>query len=302
MSEITHMQYLLDNLQVRRFPKQKKAFAEYVSRFTDKVHVEKGMNKNIIVGDIEKAKVIFTAHYDTCAWMPFPNFIAPMCKWFFPVQILTTMIIVVFVMGLIAYTAFLVTKNIDSALNISKIFIFAVLFLMLFGPSNKHTANDNTSGAAALLMLMERLGDDVAYVFFDNEEIGLLGSAAFASKYKKIVKDKIIINMDCISDGDNIMLLCSKKLKKSDDYGKIIDAITGFESDKNLLTPKSAFYPSDQANFKKTIAVCALNKHPVFGYSIGKIHTHHDTVADEENLNVITELMYCISRRVNNER
>ena len=30
-----------------------------------------------VLGDPETAKVVFSAHYDTCARLPFPNFIAP---------------------------------------------------------------------------------------------------------------------------------------------------------------------------------------------------------------------------------
>ena len=52
------------------------------------------------------------------------------------------------------------------------------------GKPNKHTANDNTSGVITLLELMNRLSPEqkerTAFVFFDNEENGMLGSAFFA--------------------------------------------------------------------------------------------------------------------------
>ncbi len=37
----------------------------------------KGINNNIIIGNIEKAKIFCTAHYDTQAVLPFPNLIVP---------------------------------------------------------------------------------------------------------------------------------------------------------------------------------------------------------------------------------
>ena len=51
----------------------------------------------------------------------------------------------------------------------------------------------------------------------------------------------------------------------------------------------SAFYPSDQINFKTTFAVASLKKKPVFGYYMDKIHTPKDTVCEEENLRYLCE-------------
>jgi hypothetical protein len=33
--------------------------------------------RNIVIGNPDTAKVLYTAHYDTCARLPFPNFITP---------------------------------------------------------------------------------------------------------------------------------------------------------------------------------------------------------------------------------
>lgn len=296
-----YIEEILAEYQIRKSKKQKAKFAEYAKSKSEEngfsCKVEKGFNKNIIAGDIEKAEIIYTAHYDTCAWMPFPNFIAPMNMWFFPLQIIVIAAAVIIIMGTISLLSMAVTKDSQTSALIGEITIFALLALLLFGPANKHTANDNTSGTAALLMIMEKmpenLKDKTTFVFFDNEEAGLLGSMAFASKYKKVLKGKLIVNMDCISDGDNLMFLCSKTLRKAEEYESIANAIKSFDgkNNKNILLPKSAFYPSDQANFKKTIAVCALEKRPFFGYCIGKIHTHRDTVVDMDNLNTITDIM-----------
>ena len=58
------------------------------------------------------------------------------------------------------------------------------LWWMLDGKANRHTANDNTSGVAAVMELMARLPEEqrskAAFILFDNEEKGMLGySAAF---------------------------------------------------------------------------------------------------------------------------
>ena len=74
---------VLTEYQVRKTKKQKSAFIEYVKTYSDSLgytnSIEKGSfgAKNIIVGDPESAKVVYTAHYDTCARLPFPNFITP---------------------------------------------------------------------------------------------------------------------------------------------------------------------------------------------------------------------------------
>ena len=74
---------VLSEYQVRKTKKQRGAFIDYVSRYADslgyKIGTEKGSlgANNIIVGDPESAKVVYTAHYDTCARLPFPNFITP---------------------------------------------------------------------------------------------------------------------------------------------------------------------------------------------------------------------------------
>lgn len=49
--------------------------------------------------------------------------------------------------------------------------------------------------------------DKAAFVLFDHEEIGMVGSYSFAKKHKEILKDKLIVNLDCVSDGDHILVM-----------------------------------------------------------------------------------------------
>ena len=48
-------------------------------------------------------------------------------------------------------------------------------------------------------------------------------------------------------------------------------------------------YPSDQSNFKCTVAVAALNKHKHIGYYMNRIHTAKDIIFDEENIRILKE-------------
>ena len=75
--------YVLENHQVRKSKKQKQAFGDFLESYAaDRGYtfqVEKGFlgARNLVVGDPDSARVVYTAHYDTCPVLPFPNFITP---------------------------------------------------------------------------------------------------------------------------------------------------------------------------------------------------------------------------------
>ena len=73
---------ILDHFQVRKTKKQKEEFRKYIIHELNQYGYcpsiqHKGINNNIIIGNIEKAKIFCTAHYDTQAVLPFPNLIVP---------------------------------------------------------------------------------------------------------------------------------------------------------------------------------------------------------------------------------
>jgi Zn-dependent M28 family amino/carboxypeptidase len=94
---------------------------------------------------------------------------------------------------------------------------FGLLALMMKGPANRTTMNDNTSGVAALIGIMTALPEEMrrqcAFVFFDNEEMGMLGSSAFRKKHGKRMQSVPLINLDCIGDGDTLLLAASKAFR-----------------------------------------------------------------------------------------
>ena len=69
--------------QVRKTKQQKTAFLGYLRGFAEErgysLKIEKGSfgARNAVVGDPDRARVVYTAHYDTCPVLPFPNFITP---------------------------------------------------------------------------------------------------------------------------------------------------------------------------------------------------------------------------------
>ena len=52
---------------------------------------------------------------------------------------------------------------------------------------------------------------NTAFVFFDLEEAGMIGSSRFAKVHKKVMKQKLLVNFDCVSDGDHFLIVHSKK-------------------------------------------------------------------------------------------
>ena len=73
---------LLPAYEVRKRKEQKTAFIDMLrTHFGDRMRVETCgslvKSRNSVIGDPETADAVYTAHYDTCAGLPFPNFITP---------------------------------------------------------------------------------------------------------------------------------------------------------------------------------------------------------------------------------
>ena len=294
---------ILRDFEVRKTKKQKTHFIEYVREiFGDRMKLEESgtlvKSRNIIIGDPSRAKKIFTAHYDTCARLFIPNFITPFN---IPVYLIYQ-IIVGIVLLVIPFGLSLLATMFTNSFILTEIALFipflAEMYLITSGPANPHTANDNTSGVVCVLELAARLvhDPDCAFVLFDNEELGLFGSAAFAKKYPDIRKNTIVINFDCVSDGDTIVSIASKRAELTKDWAQInarASSVFSKYGKSHLPSPKrGTIYPSDQFNFKNSIAFCALKKSKCrfIGYYMDKIHTPRDTVFDKSNIDAICEL------------
>lgn len=166
--------------------------------------------------------------------------------------------------------------------------------LMIAGPANKHTYNDNSSGVVTLLetalSLPPQLQDKVCFVFFDNEELGLLGSALFKRRRRKTMSDKLLINFDCVSDGDHILILPSKAVRKRPELMDLLRRSFVSQGNKTItVCQKSLLYPSDQANFNLGVGVAAFKKAPVIGLYTDRIHTPRDIVFDEANIQLLRD-------------
>lgn len=290
---------VLENYEIRKSKKQKTAFIGAVTDYARaqgySVQVEKRSMgcRNIVIGDPERAKYLITAHYDTCAGMLLPNFVTPfnlvlyLCYQFLLVGLIFV------AAGVAGYAVQLLTDNAELAYFVTMLAYFMLLILMMIGPANRHTANDNTSGVVTVLeiaaSLPQNLRERVCFVLFDLEEAGLIGSAAYRKAHKKQTNSQIVINLDCVGDGDELLLIPGKKIRSDKALMAKCSAVCGTFGKKKLSVHKKglAVYPSDQNNFPLGIAVAAFRRKKGIGLYYGRIHTHRDTILDRTNVNIL---------------
>lgn len=294
---------IFEKHEIRKTKEQKSAFREFVTGYAKdegySTKIERaGKADNIIVGNPDNAKVIYTAHYDTPPGVPFPNLITPKC---IPLYILYQIFIIALLYTvpilLMTLVPHIIIKN--GGNESWKVILFIVgyaimlfeLYLLIAGPANKHNANDNTSGISVLLELMhampEEIRDNVAFIFFDLEERGTLGSACYKKKHKAAVQNTPIINFDCVGDGDHILLAARKNASVLEE--KLVRAYTSTATITSEVVTKGVYYPSDQKNFDLGVGVGAFTMSKRGILYTDKIHTKRDTVCKEENIDYLVE-------------
>ena len=293
-------QTVMSDFQVRKSKKQKEAFRAWLCGELEAAgyvpKIEKGFAaRNVVVGDPDAARVIFSAHYDTCAVLPIPNFITPRNMFFYLCYQMLFLLIFLAVVFVFDFTFFLLTDApAEVGIGLSYLLCIFMVWWILDGKANRHTANDNTSGVITLLetalALPEKERGKVCFVFFDNEEKGLFGSAAFTKAHKKAKKETLNINFDCVSDGDYIQFFPGRPLKKDKEaLDRIESAFEGRGEKKTEVVRGPGFYPSDNKAFRRGVGVCALRRKRVIGYYMSRIHTNRDTVLEEENIELLRD-------------
>lgn len=290
---------VLQCFPIRKSKKQKQAFRDAVQSYLKTIGYDSAIEqgrlgaKNIVIGNPETAKFLVTAHYDTPAAMPFPNLITPCNFWpFLGYQILITVLI--FAIALVpGFLLVLAGVSADIAVRTWSISLYALLVLMLFGPANKNNANDNTSGVVTVLEIAksmpENYRDQVCFVLFDLEEAGLIGSASYQKAHKKHTANQLVLNLDCVGDGNEIMMFPTKNLLKYSAKMDQFRKITGTWGEKSIALREIgfAYYPSDQKHFPYGVGIAAFNRSNWAGLYCSRIHTKKDTVLEETNVNIL---------------
>ena len=312
---LAHPMDILCQFPLRKNRAQKERFRSAVQSYGEKlgyaVTTEKGRFGacNILLGDPETAKFLVTAHYDTCANMLLPNFITPCNVPLYLLYQLGLVLVIAFAAILLAIAeglciagfSWLVGRNLGDGWIIflglagpsfAGFNVIALVLLQFFGPANRTNANDNTSGVVTLLEIARTMPDNqrhkVCFVLFDLEEAGLIGSSSYRRKHKKASNNQMVLNLDCVGDGDHIMMFPTKRLRKDRKKLTSLYRACGYFGKKSLLIhEKGAFvYPSDQKHFPYGVGICALRKHKKILY-MSRIHTKKDTVLEQTNVNIL---------------
>lgn len=283
---------------VRKTKKQKQAFREAVQSYAEQLGypctVESGSlgSRNLVIGNPEQADYLVTAHYDTCARLPIPNFLTPCNFWPFLLWQVVLVLLILGVCILMGLGVGFLTGSGAIGSWCGYLMIWVILALMLIGPANPSNANDNTSGVVTLLEIAKSMPGNqrkkVCFVLFDLEEAGLIGSASYRKAHKSQTDRQMVLNLDCVGDGDYLTLFPTKRLKKDRKRLTSLYKACGYFGKKSILVHEQgfSFYPSDQANFPWGVGICALNKRGKTLY-LSRIHTKKDTILERTNVNLL---------------
>ena len=295
---------VLNQFPVRKTKQQKQEFREavqaYVTGMGYPVAVEEGSfgSRNIVIGDPEHAKILVTAHYDTPAGFLLPNFVTP-CNLVvflaYQFAVVGLLVIVSILAGVLVGVPF---ANPDLGSLVGVIVYWVLLLMIRFGPANKNNVNDNTSGVVTVLEIIRTLlpahRDRVCFVLFDLEEAGLVGSASYRKRHKAATATQIVLNLDCVGDGNEILFFPSKKLKKDARQMAWLKRCCGYYGKKRIIVREKGFasYNSDHKNFPLSAGIGAFHRKKGIGLYLSRIHTSRDTILEETNVNI---LRACIS-------
>lgn len=260
-------------------------------------------HENIIFGNPEHAQVIFTAHYDTPSAMPVPNLMTPRNIPLFALY-QTGIILVLLLCAVAAFVcAQLLGHNQRLSLVAALVVYYALLMLMIVGPANKNNVNDNTSGVAAVLETMARLPqqarEQCAFILFDNEEKGCLGSRAYAAAHRQIKKQTLLINMDCVGVGEHILLIGKNYARAKGEYALL----------ERSFVPRDGLQPhfygitgsmcnTDHKAFRCGVALVACKCKKGIGFYTPDIHTRRDTHAEQKNLDYIADSLCAFAQEL----
>ncbi len=309
---MSYLEEIVSRFPVRRTTEQKQAFRDWAVEeirslgYTAKVE-QNGRNDNIVVGNPEKAPVLLTAHYDTPGVNFLPNLMLPRSPLLHFLYVLLNVLILLVISGVLMLAAGAVTGSPGIARAAWIVTYFGLLLLMNFGGiPNKNNVNDNTSGVATLMTLMAQLPPEArqnaAFILFDNEEKGMMGSKAYARDHQQVAYTRMTVNLDCVGVGENILVISRKLAREHREFAYFQRHMEAISTRKvHLFDSKGSVSNSDWKNFKSGATIMACKKAPVVGFYTPHIHTSRDTAADEGNITAIADaLAGCIAEMKTN--
>jgi hypothetical protein len=297
---------------VRRRKKQKENFREYLKtemKNSEYTLITNGCkkNKNMITNN-KDFKVVVMAHYDT------PNITLIMklgsiiekinifAKFGFNNRYIRIGMLAISMFIIMGFPVIILKpiKETYSSIYLGILCIlFAIGLIQVKTTPNKNNYNDNTSGVLTLLAVADKLKNskyknDVLFIFTDNEERGLKGSEEIAKSKEFDFKNKIIINLDCVGNGDTMI---TSYINAEDLVNPFISAlIYKMQKEFNNINIGSHIYKeledSDYLKFKqgKSISL-ALMKKTRFNYIFPNVHTNKDKVINLSFIELISKVI-----------
>lgn len=315
-----YLEYLEKNIKekymIRGRKKEKEDFRKFIISEMQKSNYEAEefkyktyINENTVnvESNVENSKIIFTAHYDT----PPKNLFFILINIINLVQRLfgvnkVSNILFVLILSLLIKVFFKLSYNYGIIIYSILIFEAVLLIVGFLCMKNKNNMIDNTSGVVGLLNLAKMFDgrEDVGFIFFDNEEIGLKGSKGAAKRlYGKkdiCMKDKLIVNLDCICSKSDL----DEWIISTTDYNKDSESTRDNFIDKlsreiKVIKKKKAS-KTDYLSFKEnsSISIGKYSKGIISGHYLKDIHSYKDKTLYISDIESLTNKLYNISKEV----
>ncbi len=305
---VTYHEQLMQQFPVRRTSKQKADFrAWFLQTVKEMGYAAQEENpkghKNLVLGNPEQARVTLTAHYDTPARAFLANVMFPCSKLHFVLRQVYMIGMMIGLGALVGVPVGLLAGDWYPGFVVGWLVYMGLLMMMLFGPANPNNANDNTSGVAAILETLARIPAEergkIAAILFDDEEKGLLGAKAYAKAHKAVKEESLIINLDCVGNGDQLLLIASKEARELPQYAALMDCMVSSDGRTvQHLALEKCRVNSDQKNFRQAVAVLACKKGKGGLLYADRIHTIHDTLCDQGNIDHLAAGLEAFVRRI----
>ncbi len=299
----------VDNFPKRIRRKEKNRFLDYITEKITNLGYEIKQTKGRYIfksvnleTENDDADIILGAHYDTPTILPF------FFEYLFKIFGHTRQFFMIFGLFLLyAGFKFIASEFPDYNWLFTTIkYLFWLSFITILIP-NPNNRNDNTSGVVTLLAVAEKLSHyehlkkRVKFVFFDNEELGLLGSFMQAKKWKKQqfpAKTKKFITVGCVGRGEVPVIIYHKK----DTLAKNLHEIFIKKSQKARII-RLPFYPlSDNyiLGSSGAVNISWMDKTVIpGGYYIRNIHSPKDKDVDYNKLEIVTNVLFELFKQGN---
>lgn len=306
---MNYLEEITSRFPIRRKGEQKKAFRDWavaeIRSMGYSVKVEQSglqCHENIIVGNPEKAPVLFTAHYDTPGRALLPNILLPrnpVCYFLYQMLIVLILLAGSAVMLMLGS----LTGNAEAARLMWIVTYFGILLWMSFGGiANKNNVN-STSGLAALMTIMAQLPEEdrakAAFILFDNEEKGMGGSKSYCKEHQQVAYTRFAVNMDCIGVGEDILVISRKLSRQHQEFAPMQRHMETISPRKvHFFDSLGSICNGTWKSFKSGVTILACKKAGLVGFYTPHLCTGRDTQADAGNIGAIADAMTAYVREL----